>query len=181
MGFSWNELNEINAEWQALSEDSNNALVEIFRILGVYEDPSKQGRRKQDRTKDPQRVKELLESSPRLHPNIRSHGYGETMLANAHYYEMVKVLLQAGADPNQERMMDGQNALDHLFDDDMSGSSDDDDDDDSELSEEDQRIAELLRAHGAKRSPSLQDQLNEAIAVRTEEELAAAWNSPFEN
>jgi hypothetical protein len=72
--------------------------VKIFRILGVYDD-TPEGEHTQDRAKDPQRVKELLESSPGLHLNIRSQGYGETMLANAHYYEMAKVWLEPAETP----------------------------------------------------------------------------------
>lgn len=66
------------------------------------------------------RVKEILtlgaSLEPPLTPNIRELGYGASLLGMSveHGVEMLRALLEHGADPNFEDSLDGETALDKV-------------------------------------------------------------------
>jgi ankyrin repeat protein len=142
------DLREIQLEHDALSEESSKCLNEIFTILGANDD---EYTRPAGFVSDVERVRELLKA-PGVHPNIRTRAYGETMLwcaVNDCDYDMVKVFLEAGADPNLANMMDSETALDKLYE------------PDADWEDDPESIIKLLEEHGAKRSNSMAGQAEE--------------------
>ena len=86
--------------------------------------------------------------------------YGETLLSNAlgHSASMVKALIDAGADPTVENMMDGETPIDALLD-----ISED------ERTEDVKEMIRILKGKGAKKSPSVEEELEDLAREKQRE------------
>jgi hypothetical protein len=94
-------------------------------------------------------VQTLLEANQvGIHANIRELAYGGALINDCLYsYDMTKMLLEHGADPNISDMMDGQTPMDHLAE-----QEEDCDSDNKEEVAQIEKTRALLLEHGAKRS-----------------------------
>jgi hypothetical protein len=93
------------------SASSMKAVAEIWDIMESV------GTRKtkEERSQEAERVKELLETKG-VHANIRTMAYGTTLLNCAldHSVDMVRVVLEAGADTNAGDTMGRQTPMDRI-------------------------------------------------------------------
>jgi hypothetical protein len=99
-----------------------------------------------------ERVCAIFAAEQNLDSNTKFPPYGETLLYNAltHSVAMVKLLLEIGADPSVGNMMDGETPLDALLE------MEEDD-----RSADQQKMIALMTAQGAKKSPSIEEQIIE--------------------
>lgn len=118
-----------------------------------------------------QEVQTLLEANQvGINANIRELAYGGALLNLCLYsYDMTKMMLEHGADPNTSDMMDGQTPMDHLAEQEEDFLEDEND---AEIARV-EKIRALLIEHGAKRSA-----LSQLIkGVPDDDEREGLWQS----
>ena len=120
--FLQRKLTERCAAHEALSAEAKAKVSEVWKIMnsedewagGDYTEPSAAD----DEAKEVERIKVLMnENLPGVHANMIALAYGETLLncGVRHGLAMTRVLLDAGADPNDTNFMDGATPLDTLI------------------------------------------------------------------
>mmetsp|Transcript_26496 Transcript_26496/g.37355 ORF Transcript_26496/g.37355 Transcript_26496/m.37355 type:complete len:170 (-) Transcript_26496:30-539(-) len=144
-------MEAIRAQHDALPQASKNLIQEAFHLLSITDDNEPNFT---SSTNTVQRIKEIFSNATEhVNPNIRSYSHGETLLFatvlndfldEGHALELVKFLLDTGADPNIENVVDRDTALDWY---EWTYS------DPYEMTQEQRQIVTLLKQRGARALP----------------------------
>eukprot|EP00584_Thalassiosira_punctigera_P022841 CAMPEP_0172548804 /NCGR_PEP_ID=MMETSP1067-20121228/18017_1 /TAXON_ID=265564 ORGANISM="Thalassiosira punctigera, Strain Tpunct2005C2" /NCGR_SAMPLE_ID=MMETSP1067 /ASSEMBLY_ACC=CAM_ASM_000444 /LENGTH=214 /DNA_ID=CAMNT_0013336075 /DNA_START=31 /DNA_END=672 /DNA_ORIENTATION=+ len=129
----------VRAEIDALSDDEKALLTELRAMFDPPSDPDEETA--DARKEQAERAKEIIEAI-RMDVDFPALPYGETFLSGAicHSLDMVKMLLEKGADVNKENEMMNQTALDQLLE---------EEDCEGSLSNDKKEMKRLLLSKGA--------------------------------
>ena len=143
---------DVDEIYEALSDRQRIALELALEIVQDESSGSAGVTRVQQIFKDPDAAAAINTLIPQI--------YGETLLSNAlgHSASMVKALIDAGADPTVENMMDGETPIDALLD-----ISED------ERTEDVKEMIRILKGKGAKKSPSVEEELEDLAREKQRE------------
>ena len=154
---------DVDEIYEALSERQRIALELAMEIVKDESSGSAGVTRVQEIFKDSDAAAAINTLIPQI--------YGETLLSNAlvHSAGMVKALIDAGADPSVENMMDGETPIDALLD-----ISED------ERTEDVKEMIRILKRKGAKKSPSIEEELEDLAREKQREMMWACGMDPDE-
>jgi len=145
------EIEAVRSQHDALPQASKKLIQEAFHLLSITDDNEPNFTSSADTV---QRIKQIFSNTTQdVNPNFRSYTQGETLLFatvlndfldEGHALELVKFLLDVGADPNLENVVDRDTALDWY---EWTYS------DPYEMTQEQRKIVALLKKRGARVLP----------------------------
>ena len=162
------ELDEQEDAMSDLSLDEKKLLLELIRLfdIEIIYDRDRSKNKVQIETQkqqDVKRAREIIEEL-QLNVNFKALPYGHTFLSTAvenYSVDMAKMLLEKGADVNNEDTMDGATAIDKILEYEEEG---------QKLSDDMKEMKNLLLSKGAKTYKERKDQIIQmAIEARAEE------------
>jgi hypothetical protein len=135
-------MDEMNRREEQLKDLTKEERILLKELCSFFDSDHNMGSNKKKVGAEVARAKEIIEQLE-LNVNFPVLAYGETFLNQSIYHsiDMVKMLIEMGADVNKENEMMSECALDSILE---------EEDENGELSDEKKAIKQLLLSKGAK-------------------------------